>query len=531
LAVNMKKLLTLMCLVAALQATCHANPDIVWNLPASTISTPGVNATNPRIVVDSSGNTKAIWLENAVVKASSQPFGGSWGAIQSLSGSGASSPKLQIDGSGNVTALWVENGVIEYSTLPFGGSWSAEAAISNTGASEPRLFVDNAGNAVAIWARNGYIESATKPFGGSWSLVNQLSTNGAEDNPDVYIGANGTIVAVWHSIVSGANLVYSAKGSVTGSWGAPLDMLAATPAASHNYPRVVVDGNGNATAAWFRYIQVGSVYSQVVVLSASLSATGTAWTAIPSQLSSPGISNPANLMLGLEVDENGYVMAQWTTSFDGSTLNLQTAVLPFSQTWENPLNLDAVDPYSYQGSVSVASIGNAAAAYMYFDGTNVNIQTSESSLEALPMDFGWSAAQTVSQGSDNAYPSISTTYLNGSIQAACIWESYNGVNTVIQATTGSKLTVAPPTNLSVVQNSNNFGVFTEYYNTLSWTASTDPTILEYLIYRNGEFVSAVNYTATQYIDHNAVQNSAVTYGIAAVNGEFSLSNVATVSLP
>ncbi len=525
----MKKLLTLICLSTMVQFLCHA--DISWNLPAATISTPGANATNPQIVVDTSGNATAVWIENGVIKASSQPAGGSWGTISTLSSSGASSVSLKIDGSGNATALWVETGVVKYSTLPAGGSWSAEASISNTGASSPVLHVDNTGDAVAVWTRNGYIESSQQPFGGSWSLVSQLSTNGAEDHPDVHIGGNGSIVAVWHSVVSGVDIVVSAKGSVGGSWGSPLNILAVTPAQHHGYPKVVVDAHGNSIAAWFIYTQAGSIYANVAVLAASLSATGSAWSAIPTQLSAPGISSPANLILQLGVDENGYVLAQWTTSFDGSTLNLQTAVLPFNQTWESPLTLDFEDPYSYQGSISVPSIGDVATAYMVFDGTNVNIQTSESSLEVLPRNFRWTIPQIVSQGSDNAYPSISSQYLSGTIQAACAWESYNGTNTVVQATTGSKLTVAPPTSLSVSQSSNNFGVFTEYYNTVSWTASTDPTIVEYLIYRNSEYVSAVDATVTQYIDHNAVQSGAATYGVAAVNGEFSLSNVATVTLP
>ena len=111
------------------------------------------------------------------------------------------------------------------------------------------------------------------------------------------------------------------------------------------------------------------------------------------------------------------------------------------------------------------------------------------------------------------------------------WESFDGTDTTIVAATGTSSIVQPATSLSVVQSSTNNGIFTEYYNTFSWTASTTPTVQNYAIYRNGFLIFEVANTATQFIDHNATQNGAVTYGIVALGDNNEQSPMATKSFP
>src|SRR5579871_2975994 len=234
---KMKKLLTLACLLTAMQWQCFAD-TINWNTPI-TISTFGANATDPQIVIDPSGNSTSVWVENNVIKASHLPAGGSWGAITAISNTGASTPRIGIDTAGNVTAAWVENNVVSSATLPVNGSWSAESALSNSGASSVMLSVDSSGNAVAVWIRNGFVETAQKPFGGSWSTVSVLSSGGAESHPYVNIGPSGVIFAVWHSASTGPNVVAASKGSVGGSWGTSGNIIAVSPAQLHDYPKVV----------------------------------------------------------------------------------------------------------------------------------------------------------------------------------------------------------------------------------------------------------------------------------------------------
>ncbi len=521
----MKKLLALTCLLTALQ--WHSFADTIhWNAPI-TVSTPNVNASDPQIVVDPSGNATSVWVENNIIQSSHLPSGGSWSALTSISSTGASTPRLGIDTAGNVTAVWLENGIVSSATLPAGGSWSAETAVSSSGASSVALSLDNSGNACAVWIRNGLVESAQKLVAGIWGTVSVLSTGGAETHPDVNIGPSGIIFAVWHSSASGSNIITAAKGSVGGAWGTPANIIAIAPALLHDFPKVLVDSNGNATAIWYRYNLSGSTYTNVTVLSATLLNGSSTWS--PTILSNQGMLNLANFaFLNLRIDGMGNILAGWVNSYDGSTFTVETAVKPLSQAWQTGGLLDVRDPYSYQLGTSVASNGDALVAYMFFDGTNLTIQSTETSIGGIRFNF-FSPPVAISQGTDNAYPRMSSQYSNNVVNAACVWLQNNGTNNVVQAVTGSKETVAPPTNLSVVQNSINFGVFTENFNTLTWTASTDPNLIEYLIFRNSVLVRAVASSTLQFVDQNVPSSGSTVYGVAAVTSGYIVSPITTVT--
>ena len=49
-----------------------------WPIPPATISTPGVDASNPSIAVDPHGNFVAVWLENGFVISRSDVVKGVW---------------------------------------------------------------------------------------------------------------------------------------------------------------------------------------------------------------------------------------------------------------------------------------------------------------------------------------------------------------------------------------------------------------------------------------------------------------------
>jgi hypothetical protein len=138
-----------------------------------------------------------------------------------------------------------------------------------------------------------------------------------------------------------------------------------------------------------------------------------------------------------------------------------------------------------------------------------------------------------SPGSNNNAPKISENNSSSALisYANAAWVSTNGANTVIQAASGSKSTVAPPSNLAVSQNVNQFGVFNDYYNTLSWTASTEPAVAGYAIFRNGLMIAQVTSSELKYIDNNAIQNGSVTYGVATIDAQAILSVIQYVTFP
>lgn len=525
-------MLNLICLLALPYYSCFAQID--WEVPTM-ISTSDVNASDPQIVTDVNGNVSAVWVENGVIQTSSMPTGGNWGTIVSLSNplNTSANPRLKMDGSGNAVAVWIENGVVTLASLPTGGSWSAEIQVSNNsgGATSVAHHVDSLGNIAVVWERNGFIESSQFPASlGSWSSVSQLSTNGAEDNPEIHIGEDGTIAAVWHSVVSGNDNVYAAIASVNGAWGPPLNVISSPSSGHNNYPHLIVDPNGDIHAVWYHYSLSGNTYSNVVVLSSTLTSGTTSWP-LPTILSGPGMANPAELFLRLAIDSNGDVIAVWVNSYDGSTFAIEASVLPLNGSWAISNLLALQNPYSYQCDVSATSLGVCVASLMYFDGTNIDIQSMETSINGVLTNF-WTIPSTISQGTSNDSPRVSAQYQssNGNIYAAAVWVQNNGTNNVIQATVGTETAVAPPTNLSVVQNSNDFGVFTEYFNQITWTDSTGPNVVQYILYRNGVACQTAVPGTMQFIDHNAVENQSINYGVAAVNNSEILSQIQPVFL-
>lgn len=163
--------------------------------------------------------------------------------------------------------------------------------------------------------------------------------------------------------------------------------------------------------------------------------------------------------------------------------------------------------------------------------TPISISYIESHAGGFASGF-WTNPVTISTGNINGFPKMANAIVSGStIYGSAVWSSFNGTNNVIQATSGTGASVIPPSSLSVVQNVNNFGIFNEYYNTVSWTASTDPNLELYGIYRNGAFLQFILAPATQFIDSNADQLGSVVYGISAVNTTGEESAVITVSYP
>jgi len=506
--------------------------DMTWSSPTTLSVSTMDDSSDPQIVMDSNGNVTAAWVENGFVYADVQPVSGSWsGTPSTLSNSGASSPRLGVDGSGNVTAIWLEtDGTLYSSTLPLSGSWSTATAVSAAGATEPFLAVDSTGNAVAVWVRSGYVESSTILFGGSWSLVSMLSAIDS-DHPHVSIGENGRVVAVWHTVSGGgSDIVYSAVQTIGGAWASAVNILPTASAYSQNYPKVSVSPDGNADAIWFRYLVTGGKVNNVFVYTASLPSGSTTWS-FPSQISDTGTRHPLDLSAAIISDDSGNKVAVWSMSYNDSDFNIESATKPPGGVWSQVVRLADTNLYALRADLAVNELDGAVAAYMLFDGSDVLIQTSESPTASITLMPFWSTSIPVSTGANNGYPRICTAYDGTDVYAAAVWLTSDGTNTTIQSATGSRTPLSPPTDVMISQNSTDFGVFTDYYNTISWTASTSPSVSAYVIYRDGNLFTTVNFDVSSVEDHNEISMGAVTYSVVAIDGELSQSAPAMISYP
>lgn len=527
-----KENIVIFCLMLLCPLFNTLQSQIVWSDPV-TISSANIDAANPQAVMDALGNATAAWVENSIIKASSLPAGGSWSTPVALSNSlnTASNPLLGIDSSGNVTAIWVENDQMESATLPFGGSWSSSetSPISGSEASSPALSVDDVGNAVAIWVSGGVIETSTR-ISGTWGSVATLSP-ASSDFPQVAISANGTVIAAWHSVVSGTDAIMSATQTIGGIWNSAVTINTddQEEISYHNYPQVAIDSNGNAIIAWFGYNYSAGAFQQVAVLTSSLVFQASVWT-FPFRLSRLGNRNPSDLILIAAFDAVGNAITFWTNSYDGECFNMEASMKPSGGIWSASAMPYGTGLYSFAADIDINSQSSVLAIYMTWNGSSLNIQSQECCI-AIPKTNAWTIPIEISEGSYNGYPQCAWSLTGDVSNAIAVWINYNGTNTVIQASAGSETAVMPPTNLTVVQNMTDLGVYNDYVNTIAWQASPSSNILQYNIFRNGVFFKSTDPYTLQIDDHNAVQNGSVTYGVAAVDNCYSQSSIATVNYP
>lgn len=520
----------LMMFLALISLAQLHSEDITWSSPPVTLSSMMTDSSNPEVGIDSSGNAVAIWVEGGFIKSSSILFGGSWDAAVTISNTNTSSPSLVVDSSGNATAVWLEGTALKTAAKPFGGSWGSGATLSNSGAASPQLAIDNSGNVVLVWANSGLIQTKTKLFGGSWSSTTTLSAAGA-DSPQVSIGSNGQVVAVWHGLLSLVDTIFSANKTISlGTWSAASAI--SNPANSSINPQIAVDSNGNALAVWYIFDQSGSIFSNVYLQSA-YKPSGLTWN-LPILVSTTtqGFYDPSKLTALVKFDSAGTAIAVWMTSSDGSSFTVSSTILPTggNGSWVTPqIDLIVDNNFALSFDLSVPASRDAFLDLMFSDGVNIVIDSVVSNIDAFVQNF-WAFAGSLSQGNNNGFPKIAAAISGSNIYAVSLWVQ-NGTNNVIQAVTASGTILQPPTNLTVMQSFTNFGIFTEYFNTLSWTASSSPNVAGYIIFRDDVFLGQVDAFTTQFVDGNRTQNVSNTYGVATIDNAGTQSSIATITFP
>jgi hypothetical protein len=480
---------------------------IQWDASPTTLSNSGVNASAQSVKMDPQGNCVAIWLEGFTLQAAIKPLNGSWSAISTISNSGAAQPQLGMDGSGNAIAIWSQNGIIQSSNLPLNGTWSTPLTLSSTGASSAQISVDSSGNAAAVWQRNNLIESSILLSGGSWPSLPTIISSDEASQPQVAIGG-GTIVAVWQTSTAA---IQSATCTLNGSWSAPTTI--STSLETCITPMIVVDLNGNAVATWISYLLSDGVYSNVYGQSAALPTSGS-WSA-PTIITPVSIANPSQIVSNLSIDAEGNALAVGTLSFDGASFYCGSTTLPFKQTWNVPLTFVAVNYYAYAINAVFYAVGRPIAAWMFQDPTSSNLTIQACDGNIFSSKIQWGAPLTLAAGASNAYPVIAAASTSDTINAIVLWENWNGSNAVIQASFGTGTILQPPSNLSLVQEMNNFNLFNEYYNVVSWQPSPSPEARGYIIYRNGLLIGMQSSSQLSFSDHNRIPGESDTYAITS----------------
>lgn len=399
-----------------------------WSTPVA-ISTS--ISDQPDIALDGSGNAVLVWQgfddSNYVIQAANLPKGGSWSAPYTLSESGqnAQSPSVGVDANGNAVTIWSRydgwNSMIQGSTQPYQGNWSVPVNVSETGqnADSPKIAMDNTGttnNAVAVWHRyNGFnfiMQSSSLPSGGDWSAPASISVSGQDALvPVVAVDPEGNAAAVC-SRFDGANFTSRAAAYLSNqTWSS--SFIISTPGATASQQTIGMDSNGNSIIAWSYYDGAHNV------IQVSTLHFGDGWTA-PITISTQGQDS---YIPQVAVDAAGNAIVIWV-GFDGVNYVAQAATFTAGGSWSAPVILSQDGADVNNVSIAINSAGNAVAVWDKTNGVDSIIEAA-----ALPKGGSWSTPVTISTPGSYAYLPVVDVDPVGN--AAAAWLQFNGTTYVV----------------------------------------------------------------------------------------------------
>lgn len=182
--------------------------------PVRKVSPPGQNGFDPKVAVDSNGDSVLAWRGfdgvNSRVQARARSAAGTLSATAFISpaGQNASAPQVAVDATNDAVITWTRpqgaSQRVQARARSAAGTLSAVQNLSNAGqnAFVPQVAVDNTGDAVFTWRRSDgtfdRIQARARSAAGVLGTTANLSLSGQNAaEPDVGIDAGGDAVVVW----------------------------------------------------------------------------------------------------------------------------------------------------------------------------------------------------------------------------------------------------------------------------------------------------------------------------------------------
>lgn len=197
---------------------------------AEQVSSSGGFAYSHDVATDAAGNAIAIWavMESGLysVWASHYDTVAGWSTpelVETEDTGSAYYPRIVMDSSGNAMAVWLQSNGTYYSLwarrYQAGAGWGAAQLIENeeTGNAHPvQLAMDASGNVLAVWQQyegsQNNIWSNRYVAGSGWRTAELLETGaGGASAPQVAVDSNGDGVAVWQQLDGSTNNIWSRR--------------------------------------------------------------------------------------------------------------------------------------------------------------------------------------------------------------------------------------------------------------------------------------------------------------------------------
>ncbi len=303
----------------------------------------------PQVAIDSKGNAVAIWQESLLpgvrIQVAALPHQANvWSIPVTISNTEiANQPQIAAGEKENFVGIWLGDGILRARAFTFKAilknqlstgivNLSSPTAIANF----PVISTNKKGHAAVIWSEvilpaiNSSIE--TRMFRFREGKIQDLSemtilSNPAFINtiPDVKINRHGQAVAAWQSTVNSTDFYVFASIFRDGKW-RPSTLISDLTFPFATFPKVGIDGKGNAVALW-----VGNDNVEPGLFKAIQSSIFHKQWDTPFQLSAPG-QNTFNPQVA--TNREGETIAIWLRTFT-------RAEASFVQTSHTNINIES----------------------------------------------------------------------------------------------------------------------------------------------------------------------------------------------
>jgi hypothetical protein len=258
-----------------------------------------------------------------------------------------------------------------------GAGWGTATAIEADGtgdAGAPQIAMDGAGNAMVVWgwasADPPYAFSVWAnryKAGTGWGSagpIDDLNTSNPNPNPHVAFDGAGNAIAVWHRPDGSWNSIWASRYVVGSGWGAP-GLIETDNTNSAHDARIAFDSGGNAMAVW---IQSDGVRDNVL---ANRYTAGQGWGS--AELIETNNSGPA-LEPRIVFDGNGNATAVWShRDVAGFTFNILANRWTAATGWGTPVPIDNAPDPARAPQLGIDDDGNVIVVWSQSDGTRTNI--------------------------------------------------------------------------------------------------------------------------------------------------------------
>ena len=347
------------------------------------LSPPGRDAFFADVKINQSQKVLAVWQtvspdQAFVLQAAAGDLNeAEWGAIKDISVD-ASLPKIGIDSSGNGVIIWQRKLGNQYivSAATYSaptGQWGATVDISSPSRTFlfPEVAINSGGNAVAIWqyfdGRNFLIQSSYLPFGFSnWSSPITLSDSlHTASNPGIALNDSGKVLAIWQTS-NGTNLIIQATTSSFGStWDHATDLSIAGQNALN--PEIVLNNSGKAVAIWQRHNGTNHIVQAATFI--------TNWS-IPSNLSLPELNAT---MPKVAITPSGEAAAVWQADKNGEFV-IQSSFLEMGMPWSTAVDISEPGQRASLPQIGVDSTGKPVAAWQAKNNSSIQVAKSSQTI-------------------------------------------------------------------------------------------------------------------------------------------------------